>query len=164
MVHIILLRYVSNCRLAQELHINLESSLVTDNEMYSLDDFCKTKAGTIGPLLRGIISQGLAHVRQCELCQARAYICEGCHSNTFLFPFQVTSLLSPLNIVTDFSRLAFLSVQNAMHAITSLATRTRLAVSSASGNILDFSWNLQSAKPHICGVNAIICTARTATT
>lgn len=90
-----LARYVSNCRLAQELHINLESSLVTDNEMYSLDDFCKTKAGTIGPLLRGIISQGLAHVRQCELCQARAYICEGCHSNTFIFPFQVGSFECP---------------------------------------------------------------------
>ena len=84
-----LIRYVSNCRLAQDLHVILESSLVTDNEMYSIDDFCKTKSGTVGPLLRGIISQGLAHVRQCELCQARAYICEGCHSSTVLFPFQV---------------------------------------------------------------------------
>eukprot|EP00092_Neocalanus_flemingeri_P031736 GFUD01034474.1.p1 GENE.GFUD01034474.1~~GFUD01034474.1.p1 ORF type:complete len:784 (-),score=183.43 GFUD01034474.1:2335-4686(-) len=84
-----LARYVSTCRLAQELNFNLESSLVTDNEMYSLDDFGKTRSGTLGPLLSDIISQGLAHVRQCELCQARAYICEGCHSNTFLFPFQV---------------------------------------------------------------------------
>jgi len=84
-----LARYVSNCRLAQELNINLESSLVTDNEMYSLDDFVKTRSGALGPLLRDIINQGVAHVRQCELCQARAYICEGCHSNTFLFPFQV---------------------------------------------------------------------------
>jgi len=84
-----LARYVSNCRLAQDIHINLESSLVTDNEMYSLDDFCKTKAGSLVPALRGVINQGLTHVRNCELCQARAYICEGCHSNTVLFPFQV---------------------------------------------------------------------------
>jgi len=82
-------RYVSNCRLAKDLHMNLENCLVTDNEMYSIDDLCKTKSGSLGPLLRSIMNQGLAHVKQCELCQARAYICEGCHSNTVLFPFQV---------------------------------------------------------------------------
>ena len=152
---IFILRYVSNCRMAQELHINLESSLVTDNEMYSLDDFCKTKSGSLGPLLRGIISEGLAHVRQCELCQARAYICEGCHSNTFLFPFQVNQKLRPMfTIFTIYSisitRLAFSNVPNATLAIISPVSRTKWAVSSASGNILDFNWNLRFAECNAC--------------
>ena len=140
------IRYVSNCRLAPELHANIEASLVSkrlaislhppqrnlfqvwkpifgsgvcvaiiydsygfthtiltqvsDNEMYSLEDLCNTRSGTLGPALRFqigniflchlfvytlrveyflastlllffrlIISQGLAHVKNCELCQ-----------------------------------------------------------------------------------------------
>merc|ERR1719151_525829 len=38
-------RYVSNCRLAPELHANIEACLVSDNEMYSLDDLCNTRSG-----------------------------------------------------------------------------------------------------------------------
>ena len=92
------IRYVSNCRLAPELHANIEASLVSkrlaislhppqrnlfqvwkpifgsgvcvaiiydsygfthtiltqvsDNEMYSLEDLCNTRSGTLGPALR----------------------------------------------------------------------------------------------------------------
>ena len=72
-------RYVSNCRLAPELHANIEACLVSficyqysyqqfflckwlllisdilkvsDNEMYSLDDLCNTRSGALGPALR----------------------------------------------------------------------------------------------------------------
>lgn len=88
-------RYVSNCRLAPELHANIEASLVTDNEMYSLEDFTHTRSGALAPALRSIISQGLAHVKGCQLCQAQAFICEGCHSNPPVFPFQSNVLECP---------------------------------------------------------------------
>ena len=119
-------RYVSNCRLAPELHANIEACLVSficyqysyqqffvckwlllipdilkvsDNEMYSLDDLCNTRSGALGPALRfcppffkaiinfslipvfeilsprSIISQGLAHVKGCHLCQVQFVIC-----------------------------------------------------------------------------------------
>ena len=40
-----LARYVSNCRLAEDLHSWVEGSLVSDNQMYSIEDLCRTKAG-----------------------------------------------------------------------------------------------------------------------
>lgn len=83
-----LARYVSACRLASDLHTTISASLVTDNEMYSLDDLCNTKSGVLGPLLRGVVSRGLAHVKECPLCQARAFICEGCRNSASIFPFQ----------------------------------------------------------------------------
>jgi len=90
-----LARYVSNCRLAPELHANIEACMVSDNEMYSLDDLCNTRSGALGPALRLIITQGLAHVKGCHLCQARAFICEGCHSKQAVFPFQMNVLECP---------------------------------------------------------------------
>jgi len=84
-----LARYISNCRLAPELHANIENSLVTDNEMYSVEDLCNTRAGVLGPALRSIITLGTNHVKNCQLCQARGHICQGCHSNPPIFPFQL---------------------------------------------------------------------------
>ena len=109
---------------------------MTDNEMYSIDDLCKTKSGSLGPLLRSIMNQGLAHVKQCELCQARAYICEGCHSNTVLFPFQVASDGTPLIIIyylPSIPRLVYLSVRTVWHAITRPAIKTSWVVLSVRG-------------------------------
>ena len=40
-------------------------------------------------LFRRVVSRGLKHVKECELCQARAHICEGCRSSKTIFPFQV---------------------------------------------------------------------------
>ena len=42
-----LARYVSNCRLAEELHCWVESCLVSDNQMYSMEDLVRTKAGSL---------------------------------------------------------------------------------------------------------------------
>ena len=196
------IRYVSNCRLAPELHANIEASLVSkrlaislhpsqrnrfqlwkpifgpgvclaiiydshgftqtiltqvsDNEMYSLEDLCNTRSGTLGPALRFQIgniflchlfvytlrveyflapniapflqTDHISRPGSCEklwalpgtssdvdlyfdktmlnnvrkqkliICsmfqiffQARAFICEGCHSKQPVFPFQVSS-------------------------------------------------------------------------
>jgi len=84
-----LARYVSNCRLAEELHCWVESCLVSDNQMFSIEDLCRTKAGKLVPLLRKVIREGLSHVSVCELCQARGHICQGCHAEDVLFPFKV---------------------------------------------------------------------------
>ena len=84
-----LARYISNCRLAQDLHSWVESSLVSDIQMFSIEDLCRTKAGKLVPVLRRVIREGLHHVETCELCQARGHICQVCHSDTVLFPFKV---------------------------------------------------------------------------
>ena len=71
-------RYVSACRLAGELPQELGVVLVADTEMYSLAELCETKAGRLAPRLRQAVQAGLEHVRECELCQARGHICQGC--------------------------------------------------------------------------------------
>ena len=50
--------------------------------------------GKLVPLLRKVIREGLNHVEECELCQARGHICQGCHSESVLFPFKVISSAS----------------------------------------------------------------------
>ena len=82
-----LARYISNCRLAGELQPSIESVLVADIEMYSLDDLCKTRAGKLLPVLKGVLTSGLGHVASCELCQARGHLCTLCNSDKVIFPF-----------------------------------------------------------------------------
>ena len=40
-------------------------------------------------ICRRIVGEGLSHVKNCLLCQARGFICEGCHLDPVIFPFQV---------------------------------------------------------------------------
>ena len=96
-----LARYVSNCRLAEELHCWVESCLVSDNQMYSIEDLARTKAGKLVPMLRKVIREGLNHVSLCELCQARGHICQGCHSQSVLFPFKVRIILVEAELDDD---------------------------------------------------------------
>jgi len=80
-------RYISNCRLAEDLSPMVESVLVSDTDMFSLDDMIKTRAGEMAPLLTRVISLGLVHVSECSLCQARGHICTICNSDSVIFPF-----------------------------------------------------------------------------
>ena len=87
-------RYVSNCRLATDLQPAVEAVLVSELEMFSLEELVRTRAGDLGPALRRVMARGLEHVRGCDLCQARGHLCTLCSHNTAIYPFMVSDFLS----------------------------------------------------------------------
>jgi run domain Beclin-1 interacting cysteine-rich containing protein len=82
-------RYISSCRIAGDVKVLVLNTSVPDPDMYSIQDLSQTRAGQLGPAIRSVVSKGLNHVKSCDLCQARAHICEGCHASNTIFPFQV---------------------------------------------------------------------------
>nr|XP_032834510.1 run domain Beclin-1-interacting and cysteine-rich domain-containing protein-like isoform X2 [Petromyzon marinus] len=58
--------------------------------LYSLRDLVHVKSGSLAQRLAELLHVGLTHVNNCELCQAKGFICEFCHNdNDILHPFQL---------------------------------------------------------------------------
>ncbi|KPP63581.1 hypothetical protein Z043_118145 [Scleropages formosus] len=79
------------CRLAdgvlQEFQ-QLPSHLTQNPSLLSLDDLLAVKRGLLVPQARALLRAAAAHVDGCELCLANGFICEFCHSQDVIFPFQ----------------------------------------------------------------------------
>jgi len=81
-------KYIINCKHSQDLIQKIESYVCQEPHLFSIQELFSTKFQKLGLTLRTIIGDGLKHVQSCQLCQARGYICEGCHNNDIIFPFQ----------------------------------------------------------------------------
>ncbi|XP_057370371.1 run domain Beclin-1-interacting and cysteine-rich domain-containing protein-like [Daphnia carinata] len=64
-----------------------------DPEIYSLYDLTRVNSGELFQILRQIVSNGMKHIIHCELCKARGFLCEKCHSSEVIFPFQVDTVI-----------------------------------------------------------------------
>jgi len=82
-------KYISTCRFSKDILVQIEPYLCNDPHLFSIKELFDAKFQKLGLTLRTIIGEGLRHVKSCQLCQARAFICEGCHSDDTIFPFQV---------------------------------------------------------------------------
>ncbi|KAI4874038.1 hypothetical protein NFI96_026266, partial [Prochilodus magdalenae] len=79
------------CRLSDEVLVEfqqLPSHLTEELHLFSMDDLVKVKRGQLVPPAKAILLSATAHVEACELCQANGFICEFCHGQDVLFPFQ----------------------------------------------------------------------------
>ncbi|XP_074840491.1 protein associated with UVRAG as autophagy enhancer [Carettochelys insculpta] len=84
-------KLLNTCRFAGSILKEFEQvsrHLTTELHLFSMDDLVKIKRGVLMPLLRDILKNSTFHVENCELCQAKGFICEFCHSSGVLFPFQ----------------------------------------------------------------------------
>lgn len=87
-------KLLKTCRFAESVLKEFEqvsSHLTTELHLFSMDDLVKTKRGLLVPLLRDILKSSISHVENCELCQAKGFICEFCQSSDVLFPFQIAT-------------------------------------------------------------------------
>ncbi|XP_030421120.1 protein associated with UVRAG as autophagy enhancer isoform X3 [Gopherus evgoodei] len=87
-------KLLKTCRFAESVLKEFEqvsSHLTTELHLFSMDDLVKTKRGLLVPLLRDILKSSISHVENCELCQAKGFICEFCQSSDVLFPFQMAT-------------------------------------------------------------------------
>ncbi|XP_041114899.1 protein associated with UVRAG as autophagy enhancer-like isoform X2 [Polyodon spathula] len=88
---IIIKKLLKSCRasvsLLQEFE-QLPEHLTQEQHLFSMDDFMKIKRGVLVPQAKGLLKTALSHIENCELCQAKGFICEICRNNDVLFPFQ----------------------------------------------------------------------------
>ncbi|XP_032827682.2 run domain Beclin-1-interacting and cysteine-rich domain-containing protein isoform X1 [Petromyzon marinus] len=86
---------LQTCRLAESILETLSSTvpghLTEEVDLYSLEDLLAVRRGELAPTLRQVVTQTTQHVRACQLCQARGFICEFCQKEEdILFPFELT--------------------------------------------------------------------------
>lgn len=83
--------YLRTCRSGAGLLVRLDElpHLATEPNLYSLEDLIRIRSGELLTHMAQLESDCVAHVRDCPLCTAKAYICEICNNGRdLLFPFE----------------------------------------------------------------------------
>uniref|UniRef100_A0A8C5QMY6 Rubicon like autophagy enhancer n=1 Tax=Leptobrachium leishanense TaxID=445787 RepID=A0A8C5QMY6_9ANUR len=81
-------RFADRDGLLKAFH-DVPKHLTEELHSFTLSDLLKVKQGLLLPALRQILATGISHVGNCELCQAKGFICEFCQAEDPLFPFQI---------------------------------------------------------------------------
>ncbi|XP_063236877.1 run domain Beclin-1-interacting and cysteine-rich domain-containing protein isoform X2 [Bacillus rossius redtenbacheri] len=84
--------FVLTCRFADKIQESLQQQpthLLTELDVYSLQDLLLVKSGELLARLRDLTATCLEHVARCQLCQARGFVCELCPSKEVIFPWQL---------------------------------------------------------------------------
>ncbi|KAK3569133.1 hypothetical protein QTP86_025459 [Hemibagrus guttatus] len=79
------------CRLSEMVldeFQQLPSHLSEELHLFAMDDLVKIKRGQLLTTAKAVMRTATNHVEDCELCQARGFICEFCRGKDVLFPFQ----------------------------------------------------------------------------
>nr|XP_036220543.1 differentially expressed in FDCP 8 homolog isoform X1 [Bactrocera oleae] len=61
--------------------------LIQSTDFYSIKDLELIEKGILVDYLQKVLNAFDQHIRNCELCHAKAYICEICDNNEVIFPF-----------------------------------------------------------------------------
>eukprot|EP01134_Creolimax_fragrantissima_P003077 CFRG3077T1 len=83
-----LFHYVRLCRVGEPFMSRVQHTYLADNPtIYSMVDMYDVYSGQMRAYLRKLVSIFREHVLECELCIARAYVCEMCNDRSHIFPF-----------------------------------------------------------------------------
>lgn len=88
--------FLFTCRFAQELQECLRREptyLLTEPEVYSLQDLIQVKSGELVNRLKLYMHNGLMHVANCQLCKARGFMCELCEAPDIIYPWQLMKVV-----------------------------------------------------------------------
>ncbi|CAD7003119.1 differentially expressed in FDCP 8 homolog [Ceratitis capitata] len=66
---------------------DLRRHLIQSTEFFSINDLDLIEKGILVDYLQKVFNGFDQHIRNCELCRAKAYICEICGNNEVIFPF-----------------------------------------------------------------------------
>ncbi|XP_030572553.1 differentially expressed in FDCP 8 homolog [Drosophila novamexicana] len=84
--------YLAACKVAVEQklvdqQLGRRRHLAQSNEFYSIGDLVQVESGVLADFLQGVFKAFDVHIRRCDMCLAKAYICEICSNNEVIFPF-----------------------------------------------------------------------------
>lgn len=66
----------------------IEKYLTNDTDLWSMTDFVAVRNGSFLKNISTIIAKCDEHIKECELCTARGFICELCPQKQVIFPWQ----------------------------------------------------------------------------
>ncbi|CAH0382427.1 unnamed protein product [Bemisia tabaci] len=87
--------FLITCRFAtnvQNLMKDVPSHIIDDPDLYSLEDLTQVKSGDLPTRLKDLVDVASEHLSDCQLCQARGFICELCQSDEIIFPWQLNKV------------------------------------------------------------------------
>ncbi|XP_025191827.1 run domain Beclin-1-interacting and cysteine-rich domain-containing protein [Melanaphis sacchari] len=82
--------FIFLCRYADRLKELLEiidAHIILKPDLYSIQNLVDVKNGELGKKLQNLIVTCNKHIINCQLCQARGFVCEICNNNKILFPW-----------------------------------------------------------------------------
>ncbi|XP_077988027.1 run domain Beclin-1-interacting and cysteine-rich domain-containing protein-like isoform X2 [Glandiceps talaboti] len=85
--------FLRTCRQGQSMWNEFDKRphhLIHDINIYSLNDLLKVKRGDMTGELKELVEDAITHVQQCQLCQAKGFICELCNNSDIIFPFELS--------------------------------------------------------------------------
>lgn len=85
-------RYLTECRIATtskllENAVGTRRHLVQCINMFSMADLIGVENGAVVDFLNKLFATFEQHIRKCELCSGKGYVCEICSNIEVLFPF-----------------------------------------------------------------------------
>ena len=86
---------------------NHRRHLVFDKQIYSLRDFVETAQGTLLPALHSIAEGFIVHIKNCQLCRAKGFICEFCNEEKPIYPFQLKTVVQCVGCKSFFHRRCY---------------------------------------------------------
>lgn len=88
--------FLLTCRFASSVQEQLKkepSYIMNDPHVYSIQDLINIKYGVLPAKLQDIIDVCCEHINDCELCQARGFVCELCCSKDVIFPWDLLKVI-----------------------------------------------------------------------
>uniref|UniRef100_A0A3Q2UL24 Rubicon like autophagy enhancer n=1 Tax=Fundulus heteroclitus TaxID=8078 RepID=A0A3Q2UL24_FUNHE len=78
------------CRLSEILaeFEELPAHLMEEPLLFSMEDLQRVKKGQLVVQARAVLNSAIEHIKHCELCMGRGFICEFCRVKDIIFPFQ----------------------------------------------------------------------------
>lgn len=82
--------FIFLCRYADRLKEtleNMDAHIILKPDLYSIQNLVDVKNGELCKKLQNLIVICNKHIINCQLCQARGFVCEICNKNKILFPW-----------------------------------------------------------------------------
>ncbi|KAM4561915.1 protein associated with UVRAG as autophagy enhancer [Fundulus diaphanus] len=79
------------CRLSERILAEFEElpvHLMEEPLLFSMEDLQRVKKGQLVVQARAVLNSAIEHIKHCELCMGRGFICEFCRVKDIIFPFQ----------------------------------------------------------------------------
>lgn len=86
-------RYLVECREAIrtkliDRNVNDRRHLIQSTELYSMNDLVQVENDILNEFLFKIFKEFDNHIRSCNVCCGKGYICEICGNNEVLYPYE----------------------------------------------------------------------------
>lgn len=85
-------QYLDECRLANasklvDHQIGAQRYLIQSARMYSMADLVAVESGSLVEQLNRVVHVFDSHIRKCDICTGKGYLCEICGNNEVMFPY-----------------------------------------------------------------------------